>query len=158
MIKKAILVLLLSTPCMADSINFRSSVGVHNSSKSSMYSLNLQTDLKKDFYYRFDVGFWTDSEKNGNIFSEPKRKWSIFTSFLLGKQFGPNSGFHGNLGVGVAAISSPDSLLSSAFQFTEEVSIGYDQFDVGFKHFSNAGITKPNKGRDYIYLNYRVWL
>ena len=139
---------MISITANADNLNFRSGVGTNHAIKSSIHSINFETEIGKTFHYRFDIGFWSGTRDI--------RKGSWFTSFLLGAQVGEKRSIHGIIDLGIVAISNPDSLLSSAFQFTEEASIGYDKFSIGFKHFSNVGITKPNIGRNYLFFNYKM--
>jgi len=142
--------LLFAVPSFADNFSFRSAIGIGRSKKSALYSLNFEKVFDERFHYRLDVGFWSDTR--------PNQRGSFFTSFLLGKTLGNYKVFHGGMDVGLVAMSSPDSVLSSAFEFTEELSIGYKEFEIGYKHISNAGITTPNLGRDYLFLNYRMQL
>lgn len=57
---------------------------------------------------------------------------------------------------GPAYISQTDRYLGGYFQFTESVSLGlqdnYGSVGIGYQHISSAGLSKPNKGRDYFFI------
>lgn len=97
---------------------------------------------------KFEFGGWADNtghtgSKNGGFGS-----WSIGLDPRL------SIPFYINWFSGVALITSPDALLGSCFQFTHDFGVGFRDnrgVSLGFyyKHFSNAGIVQPNRGRDF---------
>ncbi len=71
-------------------------------------------------------------------------------------------GMFTRVGFGPAAISHPDDRLSSIFEFNIQYALGFEQngWDIGIigNHFSNAGITPPNFGRDFLGLLIEIGL
>lgn len=109
--------------------------------------------------YRIEFGGWFDNSGYRGA------KNSGYGALLLGvepelniKNFG---GLYVNWFSGVGAITTPDSLLSSAFQFFHDASIGLQdsrgvRIGLHYKHISNAGITEPNRGRDFFGIDFAI--
>lgn len=99
-----------------------------------------------------NTGYKAESEiRNGYKTSTHS---SLFLESLIGVE--PKSEhFYINYKLGPAIITHTDALLGSNVQFAHEIGIGMrdsKEVRVGLviKHFSNAGIVRPNKGRDFI--------
>lgn len=117
----------------------------HYKNQTSIFSLGIENFDKEDgLGYKLELGAWTDIDQG--------RYSSPFASALLGKRFGNYDTFNATALLGIAVIGYPDSVLSTPFEFTEEVILGYKCVGIGFKHFSNAGIKEPNHGREYVSL------
>jgi hypothetical protein len=117
----------------------------HYKDQTSIYSLGYETFDRHGWGAKIEGGGWTDIADD--------RRCSPFGAVLVGKQFGDYRGLNLTGLVGAGIIGAPDAALSTTFQFTEEVTVGYDVVGLGFKHFSNAGIKEPNQGRDYFFVN-----
>ncbi len=99
------------------------------------------------------LGGWEDTTNYLNA------KGSIYSHISFGLE--PDLGkLYINYFLGPALISRTDALLGNNWQFFQELGIGVKgkkrgtRIGVVFKHMSNAGIVKPNKGRNF--LNLRV--
>jgi len=79
--------------------------------------------------------------------------WYAFREYGFSPRF---SAFELELLVGAGAVSNPGARLGHWFQFTEELNLYYDNIGIGYKHISNAGIKKPNLGRDSFLLRFRI--
>ena len=147
---KALLITILALlwlPAYAGEIEFRTGVGLNRASTSALYSVGYVRRFDKHYMSRLDMGYWSDSKLG--------HKSSTYASLSVGRMIGNRNGLYASIYMGVAFISHPDILLSTNFQFTEEVALGYRDAEIIFKHFSNAGIKKPNLGRDYPLVGYR---
>lgn len=88
------------------------------------------------------------------------RRSGAFASYSVGTkmQLGP---VQTRYAWGMGYLSHTDGLLSSHFQFTHDLTFGlYDRktgLSLGYKHISNAGITLPNRGRDFITLRSELY-
>lgn len=152
LIKKSfvLLTLLSSTALAEDSYSFRMASGIANSEKSALYSVGYENQFSNPFVYKLDFGAWTAGGTG--------QRSSPFSAFLLGARLGNYDGFHLQPLAGVVVIGHTDELLGSNFQFTEELAVGFKNVSLGYKHFSNAGIIRPNIGRDYLFLNFNFTL
>lgn len=57
--------------------------------------------------------------------------------------------------IGPAYVTASDARLGSNFQITHEVGVGFKderrvRLGIDYRHFSNAGIIRPNQGKDFI--------
>lgn len=100
------------------------------------------------FQKRVGVGGWSDSTDIDSA------RGSLYGSAMLGLEV-KNTGLVVGYYVGPALISTPDRYLGSNFQIAQEVCLGLmDErgvwVGVAYKHFSNAGLVLPNKGRDFV--------
>jgi len=119
----------------------------HYKNRTSIYSLGWEDFNSLGLGHKFELGGWTD--ETGGRCSSP------YGSILLGKELGTSEGLNLTGFVGLSIIGYTDAALSSPFEFTEEAAVGYQNVGIGYKHFSNAGLSEPNHGRDYIFLNLR---
>jgi hypothetical protein len=97
---------------------------------------------------RFGVGGWTDKSKY------PGARDSYYIQAQLGVET-KRDGVYLAYFVGPALIQKKDSLLGSHLQFSQSLEIGLiDTRRVAValvvRHFSNAGLTTVNKGRNYV--------
>ena len=145
-----LLILIIAVIAQSQSLDMTMGAGLHHVPQSAIYSLGLTTPIDDHYAYRVDVGAFSDNAKG--------HRGSIYTSVLLGREWGLDTGLNGSLYVGILFITQPDIVLSTPFQFTEEISIMYDNIGIVCKHISNASLKKPNKGRDYCSFKYRIYL
>lgn len=145
--------LLFSAAVSADEVFLGYGMGVVNSTDSRDVNLGFRKDLSDGFFWQFKGGLWVDNS------GDPTRSNSGFVSsgpgFLV--DFNP---IEIRTSVGLAAITSPDSILGGPFpQFNEDLYVGVRDKrgnGVGFvyEHISSAGIEQPNYGRDFIELQW----
>jgi len=118
-------------------------------------SFGYQNGMSNVFDYKLDLGAWFDS-----LDPDKEKRSSGFASSSIGVRVNPNW-FYAETFFGVSYITQVDTQLSTQFEFTEELGIGIkDEYGktIGFeyRHFSNAGIALPNKGRDFFLVNVGV--
>lgn len=142
--------LFFSKIAFAQEVNYysRAGAGFTNNVQSGIFGVGRDAYLGDNWFYRSDLGFWTDSA--------PRHRGSIYAGFLFGKRVGDLRDWHLDLSAGPMFIGSTDENLGSAFQITQELWVGYQNLSVGIKHISNAGIVLPNRSRDYIMIQWTV--
>lgn len=119
--------------------------GINKSHSSAIYLVRIEGKLKDPrFGVRLDAGGYSDDPA--------VRKGALLTGVSVGRNIGSDNGFHGSLYMGVLFKTTNDALTSTNFQFTEDANICHSEVCIGYKHISNAGIKKPNIGRDYVTL------
>ena len=100
--------------------------------------------------FQAGLGGWVD--KSGH----PGARNSAYTQFSMGLE--PDLGkWFVNYFFGPSYVLRTDALLGSHWQFFQEVGIGVKDYrgirlGIVAKHLSNAGIIRPNKGRNFINL------
>lgn len=150
--------LLLSSFSQAADLNLKYGVGFgmvgqQNMSEVKFLSLGFQSDITNSIFRgKFDIGAWFDSRENDTL-----RKSSLFLSPAVGLRVEPGYFYVENY-LGIAYVDKPDSQLGIPFEFTEEFGIGVKDkkgrsTGIQWKHFSNAGISPVNKGRDFLLIN-----
>lgn len=118
--------------------------GIKKSSESALYIVRTEKSVGGPYGARLDIGAWSENHTT--------RKGAVLTSVSVGRNVGDRGGVHADLYMGVLFKTSNDTLLSSNFQFTEDAQVCYRDACLGYKHISNAGLKKPNLGRDYLTL------
>jgi len=149
-----LLLLLIPTTANADAVLFRYGLGFGAPNQSGRgeikwFSIGIEKDHSQPWASQVELGVISDMRESQG------RRSGLFASYAVGPkmQLGP---VQTRYLWGVGYLSHPDSLLSSHLQFTHDLTIGlYDRksgLSLGYKHISNAGITLPNRGRDFITL------
>lgn len=148
--------LLLLGQALAGDLTFKYGVGVGLPEQGSiaevkLFELGYQVPLTEVIHHKLGVGVWADSRNSD------QRKSAGYGSYSLGVRVEPG-GFYAESFWGVAGITHTDQLLSSVFEFTQDFAVGAQDrkgrfIGVSYKHFSNAGITLPNRGRDFVIIN-----
>lgn len=149
-----VLCLLFPTISSADAILFRYGLGFGapnqvGRGEIKWFSIGIEKDHQTPWVSQAELGVISDMKQGLG------RQSGLFVSYAAGPkmQLGP---VQTRYLWGVGYLSHTDSLLSSHFQFTHDLTIGlYDLksgLSLGYKHISNAGITLPNRGRDFITL------
>lgn len=107
--------------------------------------------------YTAGVGYWMDTtgyRSQGNLFVSDRAENSWFVETLYGVE--PHCGpVYLTYKLGPAIITHPDPLLGSNLQIAHELGFGLRdsrgvRVGIVLKHFSNAGIVRPNLGRDFV--------
>jgi hypothetical protein len=98
---------------------------------------------------RVSLGGWTDKTNYQGA------KNSLYVQYLVGVETRRTEGIFVAYFIGPAYISNPDSLLGTHLQFSQQLHFGIrDKRRVGISvfagHFSNAGISRVNKGRNFV--------
>jgi hypothetical protein len=106
--------------------------------------------------FQFGLGGWSHDGLSG--YTKP----SLYVYGGAGIEPTANKNYL-NYVIGPSLISSPDSYLSSYYQFFQETGMGvrdvYDtRIGIVFKHLSNAGLKKPNAGRNFLTIRAQVGL
>lgn len=150
--KKLILCLFLSSQALADTAFVNASLGVFNSGKHSlaetkMFKIGIEEDLWYNFKQRFNGGFWIDNMGGG-------RSSSLYSSYQWGFNV-KNDSLETGVYIGPGLISSPDVMLGDYFEFNETLYLGVcdrsgNSMGATYSHFSNAGFSSVNVGRDLI--------
>lgn len=131
----------------------------------------------KQFFIRYDVNVNHPIRAVKNFAIGYQKHYSMLSSqYELGVIADGNAHYYSKVGIGVeprmkflylhffqnvAFITKRDEYLSSSFQFVEEIGIGViglNKTSVGLnlQHFSNGGITLPNKGREVFGIQVRL--
>lgn len=129
-----------------DSISLRLGNGLGRGKISKFASISYDSYFNKSSFFRAESGFWNDSAPNQNS--------STFYMLGIGGRFGDLSGWNLTLTMNAGFVTNGDSALTSGFQFMESGSLGYKNWGVEIRHFSNAGLKQPNLGREYLLFKY----
>lgn len=104
------------------------------------------------FNYVVGIGGWTDI--TGYQYKGRTARNSSYILTMMGVE--PSTNYmYINYRIGPALISTKDALLGSHFQIAQQLSIGMKdlrnvRIGLVLKHFSNAGMTEINTGRNFI--------
>jgi len=114
-------------------------------------SLGIRDDISL-FVYQYEVGTIIDTN--------PGRSTSAFGIASIGLETKTENIFGFYL-LGAGLFSSPDSLLSSVFEFSHDLGIGFKDkrgvgVDLAYRHISNAGLVPPNPGRNFLIMRLSV--
>lgn len=153
-----LLALLYGTPTQADPTEyfFKYGIGLNNGAfpdtTVKLLSVGQRDTLYSVLDYQLEVGTFSDnSQSNGMIF---------FASPSIGFRT-KRSGLYANFFIGPALMTQSDSRLASIFEFNNDMEVGIrddkgTSIGVGYKHFSNAGLTQGNLGRDFFLIKLGV--
>ena len=147
--KFLLFLLLISISAKADEVFMGYGMGVFNSTDTKILNIGYRQDLYGGFYWSYKGGFWADTS------GDPTKSSSLFASTGPGFLIDLNPVEIRN-GIGLSAISNPDSMLGGAFpQFQEDLSVTLrdihgNGIGVQYSHVSSAGIYNPNIGRDFV--------
>lgn len=141
---------LISSWSLADNLSLKYGLGIKDEVTSSIkyLSLGYESSLFHPlFKLKADGGAWFDTVNSSSGF--------IATS--VGMRVEPGYLYIDNY-FGLAYIGTIDNLLGIPFEFTEEFGIGVQDSHgrytgIEYRHFSNAGISKVNIGRDFLLIN-----
>lgn len=147
--------LLLIGPAFADQAGIRYGLGVGVKEANSVadikaFSAFYSTPVFSLFSQKFEGGLWVDPHGG------TERSSSAFGSYSLGVRV-DNPSFYAAIYWGAGLITHRDSRLGSNNQFFNDAVIGFKDsaerhIGLSYKHISNAGLSSPNKGRDFIML------
>ncbi len=152
-----LLLCLLSVPLRADEFLFKYGIQMFQTKWTDvkLFTVGYQGDLTRFFKYQGEVGFYADTRADGNV-----RKSSALATGSVGFEV-EHSFFYASVFWGLGFISTPDKQLSSVFEFNQDLSVGFrdsrgTSIALNYKHLSNAGITLPNEGRDFLMVRLQI--
>lgn len=151
--KSFLFILLICSNCYAAESYIKNGMDLDKISQSRLISLGHHSKLINVAYFNYfnwmsEIGFWTRSQ-SGRVES------SGFGSIQLGVDI-EASPFTASTFHGIGAITKTDSRLGSNFQFFHDLCGGlqddknHANISLCYKHISNAGVTLPNLGKDFI--------
>lgn len=149
-----VLYLILALAFAGDaSMDFKYGLGVFIKEKPNRFaevkhfSLSYRDSLVGVLDHKAEVGLFADIRCCKN------RKSSMYGGYSVGMRL-ERGIIYTSTYWGVALISNPDNRLSSPFNFMGDLSVGLTDgrryIGVNYKHLSNAGLSLPNKGRDFV--------
>jgi hypothetical protein len=112
---------------------------------TKILSVGEVSPLSNIFDYQLEVGVFSDNNQTQGLIG--------FISPSLGLQT-KGSGLYVSYFLGPALLTSTDTRLGSVFEFNNDFEAGIRDdrgvsIGVDYKHFSNAGLTSNNIGRDF---------
>jgi len=156
---KIIILAFLFVPFYSHGISFEASygLGAENSlgptAKIKTLNLGVHNVLPKNLCYKFSTGAYWDVSRD---------LVSLLTFIQAGPRIEPLPFLYFENLIGPGFISKKDDLLGSHFQFAIDLGFGFQTpgtkvaIGLNFRHISNAGIKKPNHGRNFWTLNLSV--
>lgn len=143
----------------ADDHSFRMGMGIINGERTGevkTFSVRREEHQVYGVYSAYEGGLWTDTGRAAG------RKASGFGLGQIGIKPGSEEGLFGAAFLGLGGISQTDSQLGGHFQFVENIGVGIRDgagfVSIDYRHFSSAGLSKPNKGRDFLVFSIGVSL
>jgi hypothetical protein len=147
MLKYLLVFLFFSLPAHANELSFRSGMGAIDKQAQARYFSAVYRDNVHDipiFIKQTELGYIKDPHDINT--------WSIFRSY--GVELKDQWYFRALVGMGL--VPKRGARLGGNFQFTQEIEIGHNYVGLGYKHISNAGIKKPNLGRDFLQMSINI--
>lgn len=145
-----LIIMLSLRSTLAEDVSFKMGPGIVNGSPTGsvkIFSVRNEDHLFYAIHRAFEGGLWVDNISDN-------RKSAAFLKYSLGVKPGAEKGVYAKAFLGIAGISHRDSQLGGNFQFSEDIGLGIRDktsfVELGYTHFSSAGIYKPNKGRDFL--------
>lgn len=143
---------------LCNEVAFKYGLGIIEGSKTpaiKSFSLRLEERQSSWLLTAADVGLWTDTGLAQG------RATSAFTSYQLGIK-PETEHLYVSAFWGPGLISTSDTQLGGNFQFFHDLCAGFQDkatsVGVCYKHISSAGISKPNKGRDFLLFRLGIYL
>lgn len=141
--------LMVAKHSLADSLSVRGGPSLQDgkpSGETKYFGVRGETESGVG-YVATEFGGWADNAGSG-------RKSSLISKAQIGVNPGSKVGVYGKVFIGPALISGTDTMLGGNFQFAQDFGIGIRDRDTfvefGYSHVSSAGLSKPNKGRDFL--------
>lgn len=157
MSKLLYLLLLVPGVVFADNLSYKFGLGATSNSvadgKVTFFNASYERPLTSILDQKYEGGVWTDMLGEG-------RKSSGYANYSVGIKVEPGV-FYAQAYVGVALITHPDTQLGSHGQFTHDIGFGFQDakkkaMGLNIKHISNAGLKKPNIGRNFVQLEVKI--
>lgn len=138
---------IFSLRASANELSFRYGVGAIDKQSHTRYFSAVYRDNVSDIpilIKHTELGFSKDSQDVNS--------WNLFRAYGIEVK----SDWYFRAVIGMGLLTKKGKRLGGNFQFTEEVELGYKRVGIGYKHISNAGIKKPNLGRDFIQMSINI--
>lgn len=152
---KWLLIILLSVNCFADEGTFwKLGVGLDgNFGTAKLLSGGYQGPLAGIFDYQLEAGAFQDAYSSAGMIG--------FGGTSIGISVQSQTGVYAKVFAGPALLTNTDERLSSVFEFNDDLELGIRDsrgISIGLdvKHFSDAGLTSPNLGRDFLLLKVQI--
>lgn len=140
------LVLFCIKKCFADDWSFKGGPSIENG-KAKYFALRHESDKFYGVGFGTELGAWVDNSGRG-------QEGALIITKQLGISPGADTGVFGKAFIGPALISNTDTVLGGYFQFKSDIGFGVrDEHSfvcVNYSHISSAGLSRPNKGRDWL--------
>lgn len=142
--------LFIASPCYAGSWYAQWGAGIMAPEQDSLGEIKYvefgSRQVGDNFVRQIGIGGWVDGTKKEGVQNSQYFQW------LWGVEV-ENRGRRVSYLVGPAVIVKTDSLMGSWYHVSHELSYGWvDEHFIGIvlKHYSNAGLKRPNVGRNFI--------
>ena len=150
---KYLLLLLLSSSALAGGVYIKGGVSNVPGDPTRAGFFGYQANINSLFFYQLELGGYVADQGATRGIASTTAGIQYFTPFKL----------YTKLSSGPAFLTASDSRLGGMLQFNTDLEIGVqvsDRITVGFdyKHLSNANITIPNLGRDFLMLKLQMGL
>ncbi len=140
-----ILALLIWIPATHAEISVEIATGVHNTEDTTLLLLDLTRPADplfgRESYWQFNTGGWSGDHKASVVGVARGLQWD-------------RENLYARVSVGASLISETSEMLSTAFQFYEQVMVrrqfGNHGIALSYRHWSNAYIKRPNHGMDFL--------
>jgi len=114
-----------------------------------VFSLAKEFELNPNLCARLEAGHWWDKD--------PQARNSFWSSAGIGLVVRPLGFIDVRVYTSLAGVQHTDAFLSSHLQFQNDISLSFRDSGAGiglaFTHLSNAGLKKPNRGRNFMTMN-----
>lgn len=122
-------------------------------SQVKIFRLSEEEDIWRPIKRRISGGIWADQRNDGNA-------TSLFGTYQIGFHV-EASQLEAALYTGPCLITTPDASLGGYFQFNHTLLLAIrdaagNSIGVSYNHFSNAGLNKPNLGKDFAALELKI--
>lgn len=147
------IIVLLSRGVLADDYQFKYGMGLNEQKPTGsikLLSIRQESTFMGPIYDAIEGGLWID-----NLGVD--RRSAGFCKYQYGVKTGPRVGVYAKGFWGVSLQTGTDSQLGSMVEFSQDAGIGIRDeesfLETGYTHFSNAGLSTRNKGRDFVTLS-----
>jgi hypothetical protein len=142
----------MTSHAKADEVVIRGGTAIIDNSPngaSKVFGIRHESDSDFGIYSAQELGGYVDNRGDG-------RRSSMLLKYQLGVMPGPQVGIFGKVFTGPCVITSPDTVLSSWYQWATDFGFGVrddlTSLSITYSHISNAGLKLPNQGRDFVVL------
>lgn len=136
----AILLILSSVPAWGSSLQVGIGFGANKKQDAARFHvISYEQEIKTWFISRDELAYYNQPGSGHGMFIT--RSYGVKATLI---------GLELSLSAGVGVNTRSTARVSSGIQFTEQVRIKHGPLWMGYSHYSNAGIKKPNLGHDSV--------